>query len=157
MGHATLEKIEIRPIRVREAHRARQLILTGLQEKWGDPDPSRNPDLDDIVASYSNGVFLVAIFGSEIIGTDALVPEAESIARIVRMWVAQSYRGRGVGTEILEQLLKAASIQGYRRVVVETTAAWADAVEFYKNRGFVPVGVVGDDMHFQLELDASQA
>ena len=125
-----MEEIEIRPIRVQEAPQARQLILAGLQEKWGDLDPSRNPDLDDIVASYSNGVFLVAILGSEIIGTGGLVPEAESTARIVRMWVAESYRGGGLGTEILEQLLKAATTQRYWRVVVETTASWEDAVEF---------------------------
>ena len=152
-----MKDLVVRPIQVQEAPQARQLILAGLQEKWADLDPSRNLDLDDIVASYSNGIFLVAVLGPEIIGTGALVPEAASTARIVRMWVAQTYRGRGVGTEILERLLKAARIQGYRSVVLETTASWADAVEFYENRGFVPVGAFDEDMHFQLELDVSHA
>ena len=38
----------------------RSLILDGLQEHWGSVDPTLNPDLDDLAATYAAGRVLVA-------------------------------------------------------------------------------------------------
>ncbi|HZA87409.1 MAG TPA: hypothetical protein VE466_11045 [Acidimicrobiales bacterium] len=42
----------------------RELVLGGMRERWGDAyDPSANPDLDDISASYIN-------WGAEVVVVD---------------------------------------------------------------------------------------
>ena len=153
MKYTSMQDITVRQIQPQETSHARRLILAGLREKWGELDLARNRDLDDIIASYQDGVFLVAISGSTVIGTGAFIPESERSARVVRMWTERRSRGQGVGRAILEGLLNKARSQGYSRVVLETTASWNDAVQFYRNRGFTPVATYGGDTHFELDLE----
>lgn len=140
--------ITIRPITADEQAAARDLVLAGLAERWGDLDPSRNPDLDDIISTFSGGVFLVALAGGEVIGTGGLLPENFNDCRIVRMSVRKSWRGHGVGSAILNELVQAATVAGYRNIVLETTATWTDAVDFYLHRDFRSLGVRDGDHHF---------
>lgn len=133
---------------------ARALILAGLEEHWGVLDPSLNRDLDDIASSYANGVFLVARLNHQLIGAGALVPEAEDVGRIVRMSVARAHRRFGVGTRVLEKLLDQARSRGYRKIVLETTASWDDAISFYLRNGFRLVARRDGDTHFEMETPA---
>jgi len=77
----------------------RRLILTGLGEHFGWIDETRNPDLDDIAAHYTERghTFVVAEMHGEIVGAAALKTEDETTGRIVRMSVAQSHRRQGIG------------------------------------------------------------
>lgn len=147
-----MQELVIRPFRPCDQVAARHLILDGLRERWGELDETKNSDLDDIADCYANGFFLVACLRDEVIGTGALIPEAAGVGRIVRMSVAQSRRREGVGRQILEALLERARAAGYRRVVLETTATWEDAIAFYHRHGFQTVGVRDGDMHFVREL-----
>ena len=144
----------IRPFRRSDEAAARRLILDGLRERWGELDEAKNPDLDDIANSYADGRFLVACLRDEVIGTGALILEAAGVGRIVRMSVARSRRREGVGTRMLEALLEEARAGGYRRVVLETTATWEDAIAFYRWHGFRRVAVRDGDAHFVRELSA---
>ena len=72
------------------------MILAGLVEHWGFLDATKNPDLEDIAASYAGATFLVARLGDDIVGTGALVPHQDGTAEIVRMSVAQELRRRGL-------------------------------------------------------------
>ena len=145
----------VRQIQPQDAPLAKQLILAGLQERWGILDHTRNRDLDDIVSNYEDGLFLVAFSGSDLIGTGAIIREGEYTGRIVRMWVDQSNRRKGVGTAILEHLLREAHELGYEQVVLETEPDWIDAVAFYNRRGFQPVGVIKGNLHFEMSLEES--
>jgi GNAT superfamily N-acetyltransferase len=146
--------ILIRPFRYEDQAAARGLILDGLVEHWGFLDPSKNPDLDDIASTYAAGTFLVAWQGDELVGTGALVREAEGVARIVRMSVAVHVRRRGIGTLILEHLCGEAQAAGYAQIVLETTSTWEDAVAFYQRNGFRVIGSRDGDTHFVLDLAA---
>lgn len=148
----SLEELVIRPFRPGDQAVARRLILNGLRQRWGELDETKNPDLNDIADHYADGFFLVACFRDEVIGTGSLIPEAAGVGRIVRMSVAQSRRRQGVGRQILEALLERARALGYRRVVLETTATWEDAIAFYRRHGFQAVAVTDGDMHFVREL-----
>ena len=138
----------IRLFRPEDQPAACELILQGLSEHWGALDQSLNPDLADIAATYGQAIFLVAVVGPELVGTGALIPEREGVGRIVRMSVAQTWRRQGVGRQILAELLRRAAPAGYRQIVLETTATWAEAIAFYRNNGFREVGVWEGDMHF---------
>lgn len=135
---------------------ARALILAGLEEHWGALDPALNPDLNDIATSYSDGVFLVARLArlnGQLVGTGALIPETEGVGRIARMSVAKSHRRLGIGTRILHELLGEARRQGYRKVVLETTETWDDAISFYLRNGFSIIARHDGDMHFEMNLN----
>ena len=144
--------IEIRSFRRQDQQRVRDLIQQGLGEHFGWIDETANPDLDDIAATYGDEVFLVAWRGDELVGTGALVREAEGVGRIVRMSVAGEYQRRGIGTRILDRLIEAARDRDYRRVVLETTETWDEVIAFYTRYGFGLVEHRDGDAHFVLEL-----
>lgn len=147
--------LSMRPFTAADQAAAQALILAGLGERWGWIDPTLNPDLDDIAASYASGHFLVAYRGEALIATGAYIPEASGVVRIVRMSVRQDLRGQGIGRQMLAALLAAARAQGARQVVLETTSTWRDAVVFYLRNGFRIVGVHDGETHMRLDLTAS--
>ncbi|HRO28364.1 MAG TPA: GNAT family N-acetyltransferase [Luteimonas sp.] len=67
------------------------------------------------------------------IGTARLSPEG----KIGRMAVLRDQRGRGVGSALLHALLRLAREDGLDRVHLH---AQADAIAFYRDHGFTPVG-----------------
>ena len=149
MCHAA---IEIHPFTPADQAAVRSLILAGLEEHWGILDPTLNPDLDDIAASYAGAIFLTAWQDGALVATGALVHEAAGVARVVRMSVDRRRRRSGIGRRILNALLDQARSQGYHRIVLETTATWADAVAFYLRCGFQVTGCRDGDVHFALDL-----
>lgn len=148
------EEVTIRPLEPADATAARALILEGLAGHWGTLDEKLNLDLDDIMAHYAGGVFLVAEIGGAVAGTGALVREEPGVGRIVRMSVARARRRQGIGRLLLDALLAAARARGYQRIVLETTATWEDTIAFYGRAGFRPVAERDGDLHFVLELGA---
>lgn len=131
---------------------ARSLILAGLGEHWGWIDETLNPDLDDIARSYAAGLFLVARFNSELVGTGAFKPHSPGTVEIVRMSVARKYRRLGVGRLILAALCRAARERGFERAILETTATWTEVISFYLRNGFEITHSTGGDVYFQRTL-----
>jgi ribosomal protein S18 acetylase RimI-like enzyme len=130
---------------------AKALILDGLQERWNALDPFKNPDLENIAVSFAGGVFRVAVLDGMIAGTGALRPFQDDTAEICRMSVARSLRRRGIGSAILRVLLADARSAGYRRIILETTSTWEDAVAFYRKHGFRVTHCEEGDTYFLLE------
>jgi ribosomal protein S18 acetylase RimI-like enzyme len=116
---------------------ARASILEGLREHWGRLDPSLNPDLDDISASYiaPGHVFLIAEIGHALAGTGALIVEGAT-GQIVRVSVSPLWRRHGVGKTLVAALLEAARARGLVRVWMETNDDWKDAIGLYRRCGF---------------------
>lgn len=116
----------------------RSLILAGLGERFGDIDASLNPDLADIAASYGHGrTVVVRLRGSgAVVATGSVVPRDRTTAEIVRLSVAADHRRSGLGRMIVDELVTTAEAWGATAVVLETTAAWHDAVAFYQACAF---------------------
>lgn len=76
---------------------------------------------------------VVAEAAGKAIGTGRLLPDGH----IGRMAVLESWRGRGVGSALLEALLRFARDRGIRRVRLN---AQSRAVAFYLRYGFVAEG-----------------
>ena len=131
-----MESLRIEPLRPKDREAARDLILRGLEERYGALDTARNPDLVDVAASYAAGRFLVARAGGAVVGTGAWLPLSSEAVRIHRMSVALPLRERGIGSRLLAHLLDDARGRGFLRAVVETTDTWTDAIAFYERRGF---------------------
>lgn len=159
-GSRLCDQLSIRHFEIADQDAAKQLILEGLGERWGWIDPTLNPDLNDIAATYAAGVFLVGHLGDRLIATGALLPETTpegmDALRVVRMSVHADLRGQGIGRRMLDALLDYAREQGCTLVVLETTSTWADAVRFYRRNGFQRVEERDGDTHMQLELGKAE-
>ncbi len=133
----------------------RELVVAGMRERWVDAyDPSANPDLDNISASYVDrgADVVVAEIGDEIVATGMLWPEGDGRGRIVRVSVDQAHRQRGVGRQVVEELVRRARRRGMLEVVVLTDTPWTSALALYRSCGFNDVGQDESDTHFVLPL-----
>lgn len=148
----SLQNIVILPFQPKHQAEAKDLILAGLAEHWGTLDPSKNPDLNDISSNYAKGLFLVAVQDNQIIGTGAIIPKSNRVAEIVRMSVAATMRRKGIGKLILGELCEHARSNGYKRIILETTETWQEAIEFYKRFGFQITHYLDGDVYFALDL-----
>lgn len=115
-------------------------------------DENKNKDLDDIAASYVDGVFLVAWHGDQVIGTGAFKPRPGGQIEIVRMSVRRDWRRRGVGRQILDALCCRAVRAGYRVAILETTATWQGVIDFYRAYGFAITHYTNGDVWFRMPL-----
>ena len=100
-GDPILHDIAIVPFQPDNQAEVQRLILAGLTEHWGQLDPTKNPDLNDIGATYAHATFLVAWFHGTIVGTGALMPRSAHSAEIVRMSVAAHLRRHGIGRRVV--------------------------------------------------------
>jgi predicted GNAT family N-acyltransferase len=92
---------------------------------------------DEEFDEYDEGALhVLARAGGVAAGTGRLIVEADH-ARIGRMAVLASHRERGVGRAILEELLRAATERGARRIVLH---AQVHAIGFYERLGFRATG-----------------
>jgi len=157
MTTTLVDRMIIRRFRPTDQAAARTLILAGLGERWGWIDPTCNPDLDDIAATYGHGFFVVAQTDDALVGTGALLPEGDGVGRVVRMSVQQELRGQGVGRRLLDELTMLARRAGYHTLVLETTSTWTDAVRFYARNGFSVTHVDADagETHMARSLHAA--
>ncbi len=144
--------VTIKPFHIDDQAEVKQLILDGLVEHWGFLDKTKNPDLNDIATSYAEAAFLVAWIDGCIVGTGALLPRSSEVAEIVRMSVKKDNRRQGIGQCILQALVAQARLQGFKRIILETTASWDEVVEFYLRVGFQITHSQDGDVFFKMEL-----
>ncbi len=90
-------------------------------------------DADDQRATH-----LLASVGPRAVGT-ARVVEQPGSAKIGRMAVLKTYRGRGVGKKLLQRAIEAAKKRGVRKIYLH---AQVPVIEFYESMGFRCVGPV---------------
>lgn len=147
-----MNDLTIQPFSPVDQPAAKALILQGMEEHWGELDLSLNPDLNDIATNYADGVFLCAWLDGELVGTGAIMPEGESVMRVVRMSVQRERRRMGIASRILNSLLDEARRRGCHTVVIETTETWDDAIGFYLRHGYRIVEHRDGDAHFELQL-----
>ena len=81
-------------------------------------------------------VFLVGRLGGEIIGCCAVIPYAEDVAEVKRMYVQPAWRNRGLAGEMLAELERRAVAMGYRSVRLETGARQPAAIRLYRQSGY---------------------
>ena len=144
--------IALRPFLASDQAAAKALVQAGLGEHWGWVDQTLNPDLNDIAASYRDGVFLIAEHEAEIVATGAYLPVGPGVVQIVRMSVRADCRRLGLGRRMLASLQERARAAGSTCAVLETTKSWHEVIAFYVANGFAITHQVDDDMWFACEL-----
>ena len=145
----------MRDFETRDQGAVRDLVLSGLGERWGEAfDSARNPDLDDITSSYvGRGADVVVVDVEDVIvAIGMLVPEGDDRGRILRMSVDHGHRRRGFGRLVVEELVARARRRGMIEVVVLTDTPWTSAVALYRSCSFDEIGRDDTDTSFVMRL-----
>jgi GNAT superfamily N-acetyltransferase len=121
-----------------------------------DPSKSTSAAADEL--TRPNGVFLVATLGSDAVGCAGLKFHREiGTAELKRMWVAPAMRGRGLGRQIVRELILIAKANGVRVIRLETNRALPEARHVYRAIGFREVPASSEepyaDYWYALDLD----
>jgi putative acetyltransferase len=108
--------------------------------------------LDPEEVSEGRGVFLVAYLADTPVGCGAVRQIEPGIAEIKRMYVDPTFRGRGVGRQIVDALAAQARQIGAKRIVLETGPRQPDAIAMYEHAGFVEIPLYGEYIGSQFSV-----
>lgn len=146
--------MRIEPLRDEYVPAVKALIAETVLEFYGDLEflPKTVPELlryyagtgylDDLdahasVYSGSDGIFLVGVENGAIIGCGGIRRLDGANAELVRLWLAKSWRGKGLGLSIFENLLHGAAELGYTGIKLDTSDRCGDAMRLFRKNGFV--------------------
>ncbi len=97
------------------------------------------PDINDITSiekTYTSkkGTFLVVIKDGIVAGMGAIKNLDDQTCELTRMFFAPKYRGQGLGSQLIEQLLLSARQFGYRKIQLNVwnPTTQTKAINFYK-------------------------
>jgi len=121
-----MARIEVLPWEAARAHAAPIRFAVFVEEQRVPPEI----ELDDMDARCLHAV---AFHEDLAVGTARLLPDGH----IGRMAVLKEWRGRGIGGQMLAQLVERARARGDREVIL---SAQVHAVPFYRAHGFVEEG-----------------
>ncbi|MEH2322710.1 MAG: GNAT family N-acetyltransferase [Nostoc sp.] len=111
-----------------------------LTSLYGDTADGKFPPLD---FSQPKSVFVIVWIQSQPIACGAVVPLAEEIGEIKRMFVESAWRGRGVAKIVLADLERRAQIFGYCSLRVETGIYQQPAIRLYESAGYQSIAAYG--------------
>jgi len=95
-------------------------------------------DLIDIPKTYqdSGGAFWVVTDGATVVGTVAVIPHYSEACELRRFYVRKSYRGKGLGSRLINTVYGWALSNGYRRIVLWSDVLFEPAHQLYLKHGF---------------------
>ena len=82
------------------------------------------------------GVIYMAIDGTQIIGSAALIREEDGVYELAKMAVDPGWRGRGISKLLLEKCLDTASSWNAKKVTLYSNSQLLAALALYKKYGF---------------------
>lgn len=103
----------------------------------GSPWPENTP-------TPARGIYLVAYLDGEPVACGALRPLEETVAEVLRMYVARHARRKGLAQSILRELEAAAARFGYRTLRLETGYRQLPAMALYESYGFRRIEPFGE-------------
>lgn len=105
----------------------------------GGPDPGLY--FDEHLKKAGPEHMLVAVDGRKIVGLTGYLVMDEEI-EVEPLVVAASYRGKGIGTMLLDSLIERVQGTGIKYLNVRPVARNKKALEFFRSRGFDKIGRV---------------
>jgi GNAT superfamily N-acetyltransferase len=117
-----------------------QLLCETVDQEYGislEVNATLQRFLSDIDDYYlPNGRIYLARYKGEITGVGCLKHLSDEVGEIKRMFVQPKYRRKGIGKEILDQLIADARSLGYKIIRLERLKAFSAAHNLYQSRGF---------------------
>jgi GNAT superfamily N-acetyltransferase len=93
---------------------------------------------DEHLAEFAppDGRLLLANFDGQVGGCAGLRRLSPEIGEIKRVYVRPAFRGKGLGTALIEAVIAAARLIGYRKLRLETAGFMEGAQALYRSLGF---------------------
>ena len=96
-------------------------------------------EIEEVYSPASGGIF-IAFVNNLPVGCSALRPMQEPGAcELKRMYVDESYRGLGIGENLLRLCISLARDKGYKTILLDTLDTLKPAIALYKKYGFTEV------------------
>lgn len=99
-------------------------------------------ELESLPGKYRapQGQILLAVNrdSHEAAGCVAMRPHSPERCEMKRLWVRESYRGIGLGRDLVTAIVGEAAHAGYREMVLDTLSTMVSALGLYKSCGFHP-------------------
>ena len=160
--------VEIKPIEGHLISDAKKVILTigrqlyqweetieELEERFD--QQGELSDIDHFQSYYfaNSGLFLVVIDDNQVVGTGAVRRIDQNVCELKRLWLLEPYQGKGIGYQVLQELIKFAQAKGYKKILLETDQEQARAIRFYRKTGFQPTEKYNDrnsDVYMEMQI-----
>jgi putative acetyltransferase len=129
--------------------RARELFRE--YEAWLEVDlcfQSFEKELAELPGKYAppDGRLLLAMYNGQLAGCAALRKINEGICEIKRLFLRPQFRGKGLGRQLAETIIREAKQIGYERMRLDTLPPkMDDAIALYRSLGFKEIGPYYDN------------
>lgn len=136
------EQLNIREAGNADSCNIRQLVFEVLSEYGLQPDPAAtDKDLDDLQANYADngGYFGVVEEQGRVVASVGIFKIDTSRCELRKMYVLPSYRGRGLGKQLLQFSLDKARALGFAKMTLETATPLVEAIALYEKYGFTEI------------------
>jgi len=94
------------------------------------------------------GSILFAMLGEDVVGTCALLPDADGVHELTKMAVDESRQGLGIGRALLEAAIAEFRHRRGRRLFLETNSKLVPALRLYESLGFERQPSTKPDSHY---------
>lgn len=116
-------------------------LIDAIFEEYGDQVllSGAEADLNHLESAFAGqgGGFWVYEMDGKIIGTVAVVPEADGQAVLKRVYLDKTWRGHGIADTMLEWIIEWCRARDMTTLYFWSDARFARAHHFYEKRGFV--------------------
>ena len=93
-------------------------------------------------AAAGHSCLLFARCQDRLVGMIGAIPDGSEpyTAVIISVFVARDFRGRGIGTLLMDTILKELKVDGFRKAILSVNAGGISAVNLYLKSGFTITG-----------------
>ncbi|SDS76138.1 GNAT family N-acetyltransferase [Microlunatus soli] len=116
-------------------------------------------DLESFSPPY--GIFVIGTDDTEPIACGGVqtidVDDHRRCAEIKRMWVADNWRGTGLGSRLLRDLESRAAALGHHRVRLDTNDTLTEAIGLYRRAGYHEIDRYNDNPYARLWFEKELA
>ncbi|MES2555241.1 MAG: GNAT family N-acetyltransferase [Bacteroidota bacterium] len=153
-------ELEIRPIQPEDNAELAQVIRSVLEE-FGAAKPGTvytDPTTDQLFELFQTpqSFYFTAVLNGEIVGGCGIYPTKglpDGCTELVKLYLAPSTRGKGIGKALMERCFEVASENGYTEIYLETLPELRIAVGLYERLGFEYLEKpYGESGHFACDL-----
>jgi ribosomal protein S18 acetylase RimI-like enzyme len=129
-------------LKIVEFEPAHAAAFEELNRRWlvghGLLEPADEPGLRDPLGTILaiGGQIYVAIENGEVIGTCGIAPHGPGEFEVLKLAVAPSAQGRGIGRELVDACVRFARSQGAERITLLSSSKLGPALRLYERAGF---------------------